>query len=159
EQSAISRVTTSTRRRMVPIIEPVLRDFLPVAAMSDMSPFVKSIAETCGWGPERPLLIDPHLLGDDLATVVIPSIAKAAQKYQITFGLVTGISRNEGYQVSIQETAENLGCDIALRINPSAFRDASFIEAIDRAVNRIAGPDAVHLILDFQTLPQDGTNF
>ena len=159
EQTAISQTTNNIRRRMVPIIEPVLRDFMPLAGASDMSAFAKSLAETCGWGSERPLLLDPHLLGDDLASVVIPRFARAAQKYHITFGLVTGISRSESYQLSVQEVVDQIGCDVALRINPSEFRGVSFDDVIDRVASRLRVPNTVHLILDFQTLTHEGTNF
>ena len=160
EQLAISRLTTNARRRMVPVVELVPRDFLPVARAGDLSEFGKSLAAIGGWGPERPVLLDPHLLGDELASLVVPHVAAAAKKYGVTFGLVTGLSRTENYQVALRRTVENIGCDVVLRIQAPGFRNASFEPAVERTISQLArAPNSVHLILDFQTITDDGINF
>jgi hypothetical protein len=116
-QLAISRIKTNHRRRIVPIVEPVPRDFLPLANASGVSEFAKSLAAVSGWGPERPLLLDPHLLGEQFAGFVIPHIAVAAARYNITFGLVTGLTRDQNYHLAVRQVLDKLGCDVALRVH------------------------------------------
>lgn len=160
ERLALRSLPLSTRRRIVPLIEPVPKDFLPFAASGQISKFAKALAETCRWGSDCGLLLDPHLLGDDQAAVVMPSIAAAATKYEIAYGIVTGVARSAIYQTAVRETADNLGCDICLRINPFEFRQAGFEAVIESALSRLKRTAKhTHLIIDFQAIAGNGINF
>lgn len=108
----------------MPLIELVPKDFLPFAASGRISKFAKALAETCQWGSDCALLLDPHLLGDDQAAVALPSVAAAATRYEITYGVVTGVARTAAYQAAVREAADNLGCDVCLRIHPFEFRQS-----------------------------------
>jgi Beta protein len=160
ERLALRSLPLSTRRRIVPLIELVPKDFLPFAASGRISKFAKALAETCRWGSDCALLLDPHLLGDDQAAVLMPSIAAAATRYEITYGIVTGVARSVTYQTAVREAADNLGCDICLRINPFEFRQAGFEAVIESALSRLGRTAKdIHLILDFQAVAADGINF
>jgi hypothetical protein len=50
EQLALRSLAKDIRRRIVPLVELVPKDSLPLAAPGGISKLAKSLAESCGWG-------------------------------------------------------------------------------------------------------------
>ena len=158
ERLALGAVSKSIRRRIVPLIEVVPKDFGALAEAGAIQKFGRQVAETWGWGAAAPVLLDTHLLGDAMATAVIQPIVAAAVAYNVTGGVVTRLGRSENHWAAVRE-ATDLGFELCVRVSAFEFRQSGFASALIDTVDRLrSSPSAVHLIIDFGAVAANGIN-
>src|SRR6266850_8239653 len=91
ERIALSQLRSDVRQRMVPIVEFIPREFDIEALASASAIAALRLAQSSGWGPEEPVMLDFHLLGHDIATRVIEFFSDKVKDYRVHAALVTGV--------------------------------------------------------------------
>jgi hypothetical protein len=159
ERTGLLGLSRDVRRRIVPLIELVPNDFLPLAEAGAIQKFAKQIAETWGWGPSAPVLLDTHLLGGGLATSAIGQVIDACVAYGVKGAIVTGISRNAAEYEAVREACARSGFDICVRVSAFEFRQSGFASTLEDTIDRLhCSPSQASLIVDFQAIPPNGIN-
>lgn len=160
ERLGFRALSKDIRRRIVPLIELVPKDFLPLLRAGATDKFARQVAETWGWGSASPVLLDTHLLGADAGTAALRPMVDAVARYGIVGAVVTGISRSEEHRTTVREAIERSGFELCVRLNPFEFRQAGFASALADTIDRLrTSPSRAHLIIDFRAIPPDGINF
>jgi hypothetical protein len=72
EQSALQRLGLQVRKRTIPLMEFVPKDFFAEAAQGALVKVAKGLRDSCGWN--YPFIVDPGLLGYDVAANCIRQI-------------------------------------------------------------------------------------
>lgn len=159
ERMALLELSRNVRRQVVPLIELVPKDFLPLAEAGATQKIAKQIAETWGWGPRAPVLLDTHLLGGELATLAIGPIVDASFTYGIKGAIVTGVSRTAAHQTAVREACARSAFEICVRVSSFEFRQSGFASTLEDTIDRLRCiPSQVHLIVDFQAISPNGIN-
>jgi hypothetical protein len=117
ERLGLGAISKSIRRRIVPLIELVPKDFGALAEAGAIQKFGKQLAETWGWGAAAPVLLDTHLLGDAMATAVIRPMVAAAVAYNVTGAVVTRLGRSEEHWAAVRDVTEGSGFELCVRVS------------------------------------------
>ncbi len=153
ERIALSQLTADVRRRVAPIIEFVPKEFDVTALEMSSAKAATQLAQTSGWGTDKPVLLDFHLLGDEIAMKVIPILSRNAKNYGVDASLVTGLSHLPSFYAAISSGARATGFDVTLRVHPYELRQAGSSSLVIEKLAEIGTqPRSVHLVLDFQAL-------
>lgn len=155
ERIALAQVSPDIRRCIAPIIEFVPKEFDLTALSASATNAATQIAQTSGWGAERPVLFDFHLLGDEVATQIIPVLSHNASTRRVNGSIVCGLFHSESYYAAVASAARATGFDIALRVHSHDLRQARTSSLIIEKLAEIGTqPRSVHLILDFRVLSE-----
>jgi len=158
ERAALQKLTAQARQAMIPLVELVPKDFFEEAAQGALVKVAKGLRDSCGW--RHPFMMDPGLLGHDVAAKCIRQIMTEAVRYNPDIGIVTGISRPDVYQAAVEDVLCNGKSDLVLRLNSFEFRQAAVGSMIDRTLAQLgATRSRTHLILDFAYIAASGMNF
>jgi Beta protein len=150
---ALSQLSPDIRRRVAPIIEFVLKEFDLTALGMSSAKAATHLAQTSGWGTDKPVLLDFHLLGNEIATEVIPLLSRNAKNHGVNASLVTGLSHPAAFYAAISSAARATGFDVTLRVHPYELRQAGSSSLVIEKLAEIGTqPRSVHLVLDFQAL-------
>jgi hypothetical protein len=158
ERTALQKLSTQARHAIIPLIEFVPKDFFEDAAQGLLVKVAKGLRDTCGWN--YPFIVDPGLLGHDVAAKCIRQIMAEAVRYNPDIGIVTGISRPQVYQAAVEDVLRIGKSDLVLRLSSFEFRQASVGSMIDRTLAELgATRSQTHLIVDFAFISASGINF
>ena len=159
EKAALRALSPDIRSAIVPLIEFVPRDFWGSAENAAINTVGKEVAENWGW--KHPVIIDPHLLGDNTAGKNLYSVLRALARYNVSCGIVTDISRTDDYQQSLAEVLRKFpGLDLCFRINPIHLRLPGLDSALRELLTKLGRKlNDVHMIVDFRLISEDGMNF
>ena len=158
ERTALQKLTNQTRQAMIPLVEFVPKDFFEKAAQGELVKVAKGLRDSCGWN--YPFIVDPGLLGHDIAAKCIRQIMAEAVRYNPDIGIVTGISRPDVYQAAVEDVLRKGKSDLVLRLSSFEFRQAAVGSMIDRTLAQLgATRRQTHLILDFGYIAASGMNF
>ncbi len=158
ERIALQKLKPSARQAMIPLIEFVPKDFFEEASQGALVKVAKGLRDSCGWN--YPFMVDPGLLGHDVATKCIRQIMAEAARYNKDIGIVTGISRPNTYQAAVEEILRKGNSDLVLRLTSFEFRQATVASMIDRTLAQLSSTRRqTHLILDFGYIAASGMNF
>jgi len=105
ERMALSQLSPDIRRRIAPIIEFVLKEFDLTALEMSSAKAATRLAQTSGWGTDKPVLLDFHLLGNEIATKVIPLLSRNAKNHGVNASLVAGLSYPAAFYAAISSAA------------------------------------------------------
>ena len=159
ERLALRAISKDIRRRIVPLIELVPKDFVPLAEAGAIQKFGKQLAETCGWGPAAPVLLDTHLLGNAMGTAVIRPMVDAAVAYNVAGAVVTRLGFSENHWAAVHDATAGSGFELCVRVSPFEFRQAGFPSSLIDTVDRLrSSPSNIHLIIDFGAVAPNGIN-
>lgn len=159
ERIALAHVAPDIRRCIAPIIEFVPKEFDPTALSASAANAATQIAKTSGWGAERPAFFDFHLLGDEVATQIIPVFSQNVNAHRVSGGIVSGLFHSNPYYAAVASAARATGFEIALRVHPHDLRQARTSSLILEKLAEIGTqPRSVHLILDFRALSETSPN-
>lgn len=159
ERLAIGAISKNIRPRIVPLIEVVPKDFVPLAEAGAIQKFGKQLAETWGWGPAVPVLLDTHLLGDAMGTAVIRPMVDAAVAYNVTGAVVTRLGSSENHWAAVRDAIVGSAFELCIRVSPFEFRQAGFASSLIDTVDRLrSSPAGIHLIIDFGAIAPGGIN-
>jgi hypothetical protein len=116
------------------------------------------LRDSCGW--RYPFIVDPALLGHEVAAKCIRQIIIEAARYNPDIGIVTGISRPDIYQAAVEKVLRTVNSDLVLRLSSFEFRQAGVGSMIDQTLAQLgATRRQTHLILDFGYIAASGINF
>jgi hypothetical protein len=158
ERTALRKLTSQTRQAIVPLIEFVPKDFFEEAAQGPLVKVAKGLRDSCGW--RYPFIVDPGLLGHEVAAKCIRQIMVEAVRYNPEIAIVTGISRPDVYQAAVEDVLRTVNSDLVLRLSSFEFRQAAVGSMIDQTLAQLgATRHQAHLILDFGYIAGSGMNF
>lgn len=158
EQSALQRLSTQVRKTVIPLIEFVPKDFFEEANQGALVKVAKGLIDACGWS--HPLIVDPSLLGNDVAANCIAQIMGEAVRYNRDIGIVTGVSRLAVYQAAVEEVLRLRKSDLVLRLSSYEFRQTGIASMIDATLAELGtSRSRTHLMLDFGCIAPTGMNF
>jgi hypothetical protein len=143
----------------VPLIEFVPKDFWENSEHAAVEAIGKEIAENWGW--KNPTIIDPHLLGDDVAARNIEVVLNSLKRYSVPSAVSTDPFRSEDYQKALERSLNKLNdLDVCFRIRTIHLRVAGLDSALRDLLERfsVTAKD-VHMILDFGLISDQGMNF
>jgi hypothetical protein len=158
EKMALQKLSIPIRSSIVPLIEFVPKDFFEEAEQGAMIKVAKVLIDNCGWN--YPFIIDPALLGHEVAAKCIRQIFAEAIRYNSDIGIVTGVSRPEVYQSAVEDVLRMGKSDLVLRLSSFEFRQAGVASLIDQTLAQLGiTRRRTHLILDFAYISASGINF
>jgi hypothetical protein len=158
EQTALQRLSPQVRKATVPLIELVPKDFFEQAVQGALVKVGKGLIDTCGWS--HPFIVDPGILGHDVAAKCIRPIMAEALRYNSDIGIVTGVSRPAVYQAAVEEVLRIGKSDLVLRLSSYEFRQAAIGSMIDATLAELGtSRGRTHLLLDFGCITASGMNF
>ena len=158
EKKALQNLSVLVRSSMVPLIEFVPKDFFEEAEQGAMVKVSRALIDSCGWN--YPFIIDPGLLGDDIAANCVRQIFAQAIRYNSDVGIVTGVSRSLVYQSAVEDVLRMGKSDLVLRLSVFEIRQAAVASMIDQTLAELGTTRRrTHLILDFGHISRSGTNF
>ena len=159
ERIAVAQLAPDIRRCIAPMVEFVPREFNLMALNASAVNAATEIARTAGWGIEKPVLLDFHLLGDEVATQVIPVLIQNANRRGVNGSIVSGLFHSDSYYAAIASAARATGFDVALRVQAHELRQAQTSSLIIEKLAEIGTqPRSAHLILDFPVLSDTPPN-
>jgi hypothetical protein len=158
EQKALQNLSSPVRSAMVPLIEFVPKDFFEEAKQGAMVKVSRRLIDSCGW--HYPFIIDPGLLGDEIAANCVRPIFAQVIRYNADVGIVTGVSRSSVYQSAVEEVLRMGKSDLVLRLSAFEIRQAAVASMIDQTLAELSTTRRqTHLILDFGHISRSGINF
>jgi Beta protein len=159
EKRAVKALSPDIKRTVVPVIEFVPKDFWETAEQAAVNTVGKEIAENWGW--RNPVIIDPHLLGDDLAARNIEFVLSALKRYNVPCAIVTDVSRTEEYQQAVERSLSRINSlELCFRISVIHLRATGLDSPVRELLARFSSAARdVHMILDFGLISDEGANF
>lgn len=158
EQTAVRRLSSHVRKATIPLIEFVPKDFFEDAAQGALIKVAKGFIDSCGWN--SPFILDPSLLGHDLAAKCIRQIMAEAIRYNPDIGIVTGVSHAAAYQAAVEDVLRMGKSDLVLRLSSYEFRQVAVGSMIDATLAEVGiSRRRTHLLLDFGCIAASGMNF
>jgi len=158
EQNAVRNLRPEVRKTTIPLIEFVPKDFFEEAAQGALVKVARGLIDSCGWS--SPFIIDPSLLGYDVAAKCIRQIIAEAVRYNPDIGIVTGVSRPAIYQATVEDVLRIGKSDLVLRLSSYEFRQAAVGSMIDATLAELGtSRRRTHLLLDFGCIAASGMDF
>lgn len=151
EQKALLKLAPDIRREITPLLEIVPKQ---LEGGKRIEQAAKQMADYWGW--KELLIVDFHLLPNEVAGNAIPRFGKEAAQLNIQFALSTGLRQSFTYQKSIRESIQATRCQPCLRLFKHDFRQPGLESSIQAFLSEMGlRASDVYLVLDFQPMADD----
>lgn len=158
EKTALQKLGSDVRASIVPLVELVPKDFFADAKQGMLARVAKELIKSSGW--QHPFIIDPALLGNEIAAKCIATICREVTRVNQGIGIATGVGRSPAYQAQVSHVLQNGRADLVLRVESIEFRQAGISSAINETLAALARTrEQTHLVLEFGHIPVSGLNY